>query len=138
MLQPRTGLVALPDEQEWTVWDDDRGRLRWCLMVDEAGSGTVGMMTLDDGGWLAPHRHHPAELYLVHSGEAAVLLDGAEFHVGPGAVVHIPGDAEHAVRAAGTGPVRIMFVFPTTAFDDVVYRFHHDGEPGRREVAGGL
>ena len=107
-------------------------------MVDEAGSGTAGMMTLDDGGWLAPHRHNPAELYLVHSGEAAVLLDGAEFHVGPGAVVHIPGDAEHAVRAAGTGPVRIMFVFPTTAFDDVVYRFRHDGEPGRREVAGGL
>ncbi|GAA4893103.1 cupin domain-containing protein [Actinomycetospora straminea] len=119
--------VATADDCTWEVWNDERGHLRWCLLVDGADTApdvvTSGVMVLDIGGRLAPHRHSAPEMYYVHEGEAIVDVGGEEVSVGPGAVVHLPGDVEHGVRAAGTGPVRILFVFPTSAFGDVVYRF---------------
>lgn len=121
------GRVATPDDCTWEVWNDDRGQLRWCLLVDGADTApdavTTGVAVLETGGWLARHRHSAPEVYYVHEGEAVVDVGGEEVSVGPGAVVHLPGDVEHGVRAAGTGPVRMLFVFPTAAFDDVVYHF---------------
>jgi quercetin dioxygenase-like cupin family protein len=116
-----------PAEQEWETWDDaTRGRLRWCLLLDGAETPgeptTAGVAELPADGHLARHRHTATELYVVLDGEAVVTVEGTDRRVGPGMLVHLPGDVEHGVRAVD-GPVRLLFVFPTTPFDDVVYRF---------------
>ncbi|MFC5142049.1 cupin domain-containing protein [Actinomycetospora rhizophila] len=123
-------LVTTAADQVWETWDDPvRGRLRWVLLTDGAdpfpGTVTTGVMTLDGDGWLGRHRYEAPELYYVLEGEAAVTLDGDEVRVGQGAVVRLPSDVEHEVRAVG-GAARILFVFPTTGFADVVYRFGED------------
>jgi quercetin dioxygenase-like cupin family protein len=123
-------LVTTAEDQQWETWDDPvRGRLRWCLLVDgtdpDPESVTTGVLELDAGGWLAPHRHTAPEVYYVLSGRAVVAQDGEETTVGPGALVRFPADAEHGIRALD-GPARVLFVFPTTAFRDVVYRFSEE------------
>ncbi|HSK61843.1 MAG TPA: cupin domain-containing protein [Actinomycetospora sp.] len=122
------GLVATPEDREWVVWNDPvRGRLRWCLLGDGAENAldavTAGVVVLDEDGWMGRHRHSAPEIYFVHEGEAVVDVGGEAVSVGPGAVVHLPSDVTHGIRAAGNGSVSIFFVFPTTAFDDVVYHF---------------
>lgn len=122
-------LVTTVDDQDWTIWDDPvRGCLRWCLMTDgtdpSPGAVATGVLELDPDGWLGRHRHTAPEVSYVLAGEAAVALDD-EVTVGPGALVCLPPDVEHGARAVG-GRARILFFFPTTAFDDVVYRFSHD------------
>lgn len=58
---------------------------------------------------------------LLLDGEAVVTVDGAERRAPVGTTIHLPGDVEHGVRTTG-GPVRLLFVFPAAAFDDIVYR----------------
>jgi quercetin dioxygenase-like cupin family protein len=116
-----------PADRVWETWDDPtRGHLRWCLLDDGSGTPeqptTVGVAELAAHGRLNRHRHTATELYVVLEGEAVVTLDGTERAVGPGTLVRLPGDVEHGIRSAG-GPVRFLFVFPGTSFDDVVYRF---------------
>jgi hypothetical protein len=120
-------LITTVQDQQWETWDDPvRGRLQWCLFADGAdptlGSVTTGVAELAGDGWLGRHRHTAPEIYYVLEGRAVVALDGEEVTVGAGALVRIPGDVEHGFRALD-GPVRVLFVFPTSAFDDVVYRF---------------
>jgi quercetin dioxygenase-like cupin family protein len=116
-------LITTVQDQQWETWDDPvRGCLRWCLLADSAESGTTGVFELAGDGWLGRHRHTAPEVYYVLEGKAVVAMDGEEVTVGAGALVRIPGDVEHGVRAVD-GPVRVLFVFPTSAFDDVVYRF---------------
>jgi quercetin dioxygenase-like cupin family protein len=120
-------LITTVQDQQWETWDDPvRGCLRWCLLADGADptpeSVTTGVAELTGDGWMGRHRHTAPEVYYVLEGKAVVALDGQEVTVGAGALVRIPGDVEHGVRAVG-GPVRVLFVFPTSAFDDVVYRF---------------
>ncbi|MDF2976896.1 MAG: Cupin 2 conserved barrel domain protein [Actinomycetospora sp.] len=120
-------LITTVQDQQWETWyDPARGRLRWCLLADGVDptpeSVTTGVAELADDGWLGRHRHTAPEVYYVLEGKAVVALDGEEVTVGAGALVRIPGDVEHGVRALG-GPVRVLFAFPTSAFDDVVYRF---------------
>lgn len=52
-----------------------------------------------------------------------VVIEGDEYRVGAGSVVFIPGDAEHGVRNEGEVDFEWLYVFPTGAFGDVVYRF---------------
>ncbi|PVZ08249.1 cupin domain-containing protein [Actinomycetospora cinnamomea] len=126
------GLVATPEDCEWVVWNDPvRGRLRWCLIGDGAdtvpAAVTTGVAVLDEDGWMGRHRHSAPEIYYIHEGEAVVDVGGEAVSVGPGAVVHLPGDVEHGIRAAGNGSVRVFFVFPTAAFNDVVYHWDDEG-----------
>jgi quercetin dioxygenase-like cupin family protein len=115
------------EDQRWETWDDPvRGQLRWCLLVDGTEPGpesvTTGILQLDAAGWLGRHRHTAPEVYYVLEGRAVVALGGEEMTVGPGSLVRFQADAEHGVRAA-EGPARVLFLFPATGFDDVVYRF---------------
>jgi quercetin dioxygenase-like cupin family protein len=119
--------VTTVQDQPWETWDDPvRGCLRWCLLADGADPApdvvTTGVMELGADGWLARHRHTAPEVYYVLEGRAVVALDGEEVTVGAGSFVRLPADIEHGVRAED-GPARVLFVFPTTGFDDVVYRF---------------
>ena len=122
--------VTAVADQQWETWDDPvRGRLHWCLLDDGCSpspeSVTTGVMTLGEDGWLGRHRHAAPEMYYVLEGDAVVIVYDDEVRVGPGSLVRLPGDVEHGIRAAGR-PARVLFVFPTTAFDDVVYRFSAD------------
>ena len=116
-------LVTTVAHQQWETWDDPvHGRLRWCLLDDGTDTVTTGVFELADGGWMGRHRHAAAEIYYVLSGQAVVALDGEEVTVDAGSFVRLPPDVEHGIHAVG-GPVRVLFVFPTSAFGDVVYRF---------------
>jgi quercetin dioxygenase-like cupin family protein len=121
-------LVTTVTDQTWETWDDAvRGRgLRWCLLADGTDPSpeavTTGVFELADGGWMGRHRHTAPELYFVLEGRAVVALDGEEVTVEAGALVRLPADVEHGIHAVD-GPARVLFVFPTTAFDGVVYRF---------------
>jgi quercetin dioxygenase-like cupin family protein len=121
--------ITTEQDQQWETWDDSRGSLRWCLLADGADPApevvTTGVMELADRGWLARHRHTAPEVYYVLEGKAVVALDGEEVTIGAGAFVRLPADIEHGIRAVD-GPARVLFVFPTTGFDDVVYRFSAD------------
>jgi quercetin dioxygenase-like cupin family protein len=122
--------VTAAADQRWETWDDPvRGCLDWCLLDDGRGpspeSVTTGVMTLGEHGWLGRHRHAEPEVYYVLEGDAVVAVDDDEVRVGAGSLVRLPGDAEHGVRAVD-GPVRVLFVFPTAAFDHVCYRFSAD------------
>jgi quercetin dioxygenase-like cupin family protein len=84
---------------------------------------TTGVLELDAGGWLALHRHTAPEVYVL-AGRAVVAQDGEETTVGPSALVRFPADAEPA-RALDE-PARVLFLFPSTAFRDVVHRFDEE------------
>jgi quercetin dioxygenase-like cupin family protein len=122
--------VTAATDQRWETWNDPvRGRLRWCLLDDGLSpspeSVTTGVMTLDEDGWLGRHRHAAPEVYYVLEGDAVVAVDDEEVRVGAGSLVRLPGDVEHGIRAVD-GSVRVLFVFPTAAFDHVDYRFSAD------------
>jgi hypothetical protein len=91
-------LVTTGEDQHWETWDDPvRGRLRWCLLVDGPDPDPESV-------------------------RAVVALDGEETTVGLGALVRVPANAEHGIRALDE-LARVLFLFPTTAFEDVVYHF---------------
>ncbi|OJJ02172.1 hypothetical protein ASPVEDRAFT_41652 [Aspergillus versicolor CBS 583.65] len=77
-------------------------------------------------GYLACHRHTQAEIYYITAGSGVVVIDGTEHVVSKGAVVFIPGDAEHGVRNEGEESLEWFYVFPTAGFGDVVYRFSRE------------
>ena len=123
-------LVTTVDDQPWETWDDPvRGCLHWCLLADGTGAdrATTGVFELTENGWMGRHRHTAPEHYYVLSGSAVVALDGEEVTVGAGALVRLPGDVEHGIRAVD-GPVRVLFVFPSSAFTDVAYRFSAEAD----------
>jgi mannose-6-phosphate isomerase-like protein (cupin superfamily) len=84
---------------------------------------TAGITELAPGGWLGHHRHEPAEVYYVVTGEGVVVLDGTEHAVGAGSAVFIPGDVEHGIRNTAQEPLRFFYAFPVGSFADIEYRF---------------
>lgn len=112
-------------EESWA--DDARGRVRFRTLVDgeatPTDSITAGVSELPPGGWLGRHRHEPAEVYHVLSGEGTVEIDDVEHPVGVGATVFIPGGHWHAARNTGTEPFRVFYVFAVDTFAEVEYEF---------------
>lgn len=122
-------------EESWS--DPARGRIRFRTLIGDRASDTdslsAGISELSPGGWLARHRHQPAEVYHVLDGAGIVEVDGAEHHVGTGATVFIPGGHWHAARNPGPEPFRVFYAFAVDSFADVHYEFAHPdaGQPGR-------
>lgn len=108
-------------------WDDDRGRLSFAslLSADRTPTSgmTVGVAVLRPGERLALHRHEPAEVYLILEGRVEMTLDGAVHELDSGAVVFIPGNVTHGVRAVGDVTARFFYVLASDSFDDVQYDF---------------
>lgn len=80
-------------------------------------------------GHLCAHRHVQAEIYYIIEGEGEVTIDGVKHQVTKGSSIFIPSNAEHATVNTGTGDLRWFYVFPTSSFEDVVYRFSKDEMP---------
>jgi mannose-6-phosphate isomerase-like protein (cupin superfamily) len=64
-----------------------------------------------------------AELYHILHGVGQVTIDGTVYPVSAGSTVYIPPNAEHAVVNTGSEDLTWFYVFPTSAFGDVVYWF---------------
>ena len=69
------------------------------------------------------HRHAQAEVYFLLAGSGEVMVNGEITPVTTGDAVFIPGDAEHVAVNPGNVPMRLLYVFATDSFADVVYRF---------------
>jgi mannose-6-phosphate isomerase-like protein (cupin superfamily) len=108
-------------------WSDPvRGDMVFRLIFGGPSTETdfsAGVSELEVGGWMGHHRHEPAEIYYVLSGEGVLTIDGEEHPICAGTAAHIPGDSEHAVRNTGNGPLRVFYAFAVGSFDEIEYRF---------------
>jgi mannose-6-phosphate isomerase-like protein (cupin superfamily) len=108
-------------------WDDARGRLTWATLFSAGRTPTqaltAGWATVPPGGFLAVHRHTPAELYVLVAGRAILTLDDHDAEVEQGSAVFIPGDVRHGIRSIGPEPLRFIYAFAVDAFEDVQYHF---------------
>lgn len=115
------------DERPLEGWSDERGRLTWRPLFSADSTPTdqlvTGVAELQQGGFLALHRHAQAETYYVLAGEGVVVLDGAEHQVRTGSSVFIPGSSEHGIRNTGTQNLRFFYALAADDFTDVEYDF---------------
>jgi quercetin dioxygenase-like cupin family protein len=123
-----SGVFATEKDRPREAFDDPaRGEATWFTLfsgdITPTERLTAGVMHLEPGEELKPHRHAQAEIYYVAGGAGVVTIDGVETAVETGVAVFIPSDAEHSVRAEGEHTLKVLYVFPTNRFADVVYRF---------------
>jgi mannose-6-phosphate isomerase-like protein (cupin superfamily) len=120
-------LVTSTDDVERETWADPvRGEMGFRTIFGGPTTETdftAGVGELEVGGWMGHHRHEPAELYYVLSGEGVVTIDGEDHAVSTGSAAHIPSNSEHAVRNTGNGPLRVFYAFAVGSFDEIEYRF---------------
>lgn len=121
-------LLAHEREYDWEYDPPGEGRdapVRWRTLIaaDRTPSSglSFGTFEVPPGAELAPHHHHPQEVYYVTAGEAEVFVNGAWRPLRPGAVVYFPGDAVHGVRNDGAETCVIVWAFPTDTFDEIEY-----------------
>jgi mannose-6-phosphate isomerase-like protein (cupin superfamily) len=113
-------------EERWS--DGERVGVRWRTLLSgdrtPTSSLTVGVAEIPPGDApVRPHHHEPVEAYYILEGEGFVEVAGREHAVRAGSAVFIPGNAEHVVRNTGSVALRLLYVFPVDAFDQVEYRF---------------
>lgn len=111
-----------------TFIDSTNGNLTWKTLFSSGKTPTNSLCTgiavcPPLSGHLCSHKHAQAEVYFIIEGQGMVKVDGNESKVQAGTVVFIPGNAEHAIWNLGEGALRWLYVFPTDAFEDVVYQF---------------
>ena len=110
-------------------WNEPEGRgvIGWQTLISAgltpSAGLTAGIATLEPGGFLAPHRHAPDEIYFVLEGKALVTIDGVEREIAQGDCLFIPGMAEHGSRNVSDTRARVLYVFPVDRFEDVTYLF---------------
>jgi oxalate decarboxylase/phosphoglucose isomerase-like protein (cupin superfamily) len=59
----------------------------------------------------------------VRPGTSARTGTGTEHPVRPGTAIFVPGNAEHGALNTGSGPLRILYVFPADSFHQIEYEF---------------
>jgi quercetin dioxygenase-like cupin family protein len=120
-------VVLEEDDRPVEGWNDERGRLTWrpLFSADSTPTGQLvtGVAELQQGGFLALHRHQQAETYYVLAGEGVVSLDGAEHPVRTGSSVFIPSSSEHGIRNTGAQKLRFFYALAADDFTDVEYVF---------------
>lgn len=116
-------------------WDDPvMGKVIWRTLLSSDRSPTnqltVGVAEVGPGNPDAyfPHRHEPAEVYYILSGEGVVTIEGESFPVRAGSTVFIPGNAWHGSRNTGPEPLRLLYAFAVNSFSDVTYIFPESAE----------
>ena len=127
----RGPIVNREVDQEWEAWDEEeiprKGLVYWKTLISKGVTNseklTLGVASLPPGGALHEHRHTQEEVYLVLEGGGLVRVGGEEMAVEAGSAVFIPGDALHSCENTGTSELRVAYVFPADAFEDVEYVF---------------
>ena len=115
-------------QHSWEDDPDDEGlavRIRIRTLVSgarTASSGiSLGTFELPPGAVLAPHHHHPQEIYYVTAGEAEVFHSGDWHALRRGDVVYFPADAVHGARNRGASTCTIVWAFPVDSYDAIEY-----------------
>jgi mannose-6-phosphate isomerase-like protein (cupin superfamily) len=124
-------LARHPDELPWETWDDPalraRSPCRWKILTSARRGPSQGLCCgiaeLAPGTTLLLHHHAPPELYLIESGDGVSEVDGVRYVLRPGTALFIPANARHRTTAGPDAPLRILFVFPTDSFEEIVYHF---------------
>jgi len=124
-----TGVITSAAERPRESWDDpSRGTASWFTYfsgdITPTTAMCAGLMELEpNGGILEPHRHQQAEIYFVAEGTGILTIDGVQTTITVGQAAFIPGDAEHSIRNEASTVLKIFYVFPTSEFSEIVYRF---------------
>ena len=124
MSDARVRAAADVEPERWS--DPVRGDMGFRTIFGDASAETdftAGVTELEPGGWMAGHRHEPAEIYFVVSGEGKLTIDGEEHAVRGGTAAHVPGNSEHAIRNTGDAPLRFFWAFAVPSLDQIEYRF---------------
>ena len=121
------GLVVSEHDVERDTWSDPiRGEVGFRTLFGDAvrtTDFTAGVTELDVGGWLGHHRHEPAEIYYVISGQATLTIGGQDHPVRAGTAAYIPSNSEHAIRNTGDDQLRFFYVFAVGSFEEIEYHF---------------
>ncbi|HEX4768111.1 MAG TPA: cupin domain-containing protein [Lichenihabitans sp.] len=123
--------VVITSSDDWPreTWQDPgRGELSWVTLFSgdrtPTDSMTAGIAELPPGGGgRIPHRHEQPELYYIIEGTGLLTIDGRESVVAAGSAIFIPGNAAHCLRNNSSTTLRLLYVFPTDSFAEVIYRF---------------
>ncbi len=119
------------DDLEWEGWPTDqvavRGKAQWKELLG-SGSGcqndmTMGVVRLQKGESLEPHRHAQPETYYTLSGRGTVTIEGVAHSVEPGRLLFIPGNARHQINNVEDQDLMILYAFAISDFKKVQYRF---------------
>jgi len=103
--------------------DDHRPETRWGFLVDPGdANGRVDTLAIireaiGVGDRIPLHTHDVDEAITILGGVADARLGEEQRRVGPDAVVFIPAGTPHATANAGTSPLEIQAVFPTTTIE---------------------
>ena len=120
-------LVISVDDVEPERWAEPvRGEMGFRTVFGDSSAETdftAGVTELEPGGWMAGHRHEPAEIYYVVSGEGKLTIEGEEHAVSAGTAAHIPGNSEHAIRNTADAPLRFFWAFAVGSLDQIEYHF---------------
>ncbi|KAJ5172135.1 Cupin 2 conserved barrel [Penicillium capsulatum] len=138
MANSTSKLVILPPSYTTTTTPESfptpaNGNLSWHTLFSQPQTPTSDLsagvaVCPPKTGHLCAHRHRQAEIYYILEGEGEVTIDGVTSRVSKDSTVFIPSDAEHGIVNVGPGNLRWFYVFPTSAFSDVVYRFKNEGK----------
>ncbi len=119
------------DALEWTRWPADqiaaRGAAQWKELLG-SGTGcqndmTMGVVRLQQGQSLEPHRHAQPETYFTLSGRGTVTIEGVVHAVEPGRMLFIPGNAQHQINNVEAEDLMILYAFAVSDFSKITYHF---------------
>ena len=122
-------IVKHLSEGESGGWNDpQRGLIGWRTLfssdITPTNSLTAGVVELEAHiGKLNPHRHSPAEIYYILSGQGIVHIDGTDYPVSVDTSVFIPSNALHGIRNTGDTTLRFFYAFALDSFASVEYKF---------------
>ena len=130
------------DDMEWEQWPPEqraaRGLAQWKELLGSASGCqndlTVGVVRLQQGESLEPHRHAQPETYFTLSGRGTVTIEGIEHEVTPGRLLFIPGNATHQINNGEAEDLTILYVFAVSDFSRIEYHFEAP-EPGQARRA---
>lgn len=131
IIHPPTYTTTTPPE---SFADPSHGSVTWHTLFSCPQTPTSDLSAgiarcPPDAGNLRLHRHQQAEIYYIIEGEGEVTVEDVTRRVSKGSSVFIPSNARHGLVNVGTGDLRLFYVFPTSSFTDVVYRFDDDDVP---------
>jgi mannose-6-phosphate isomerase-like protein (cupin superfamily) len=130
MSKPVSAIVVHESDSPLEGWDDPvRGTVTWRTLLSGDRTPTKGLTV--GVAEIAPgqqrpfhaHRHAPEEVCYILSGEGIVEIEGVDHPIRAGTTVFVPGNTLHGARNTGPEVLRVLYVFATDSFSDVVYDF---------------
>lgn len=115
-------------EYPWEYEQGEEGRddvIRWRSLLSGEKTPTekisMGTLELPQNAALPPHHHSPLEVYYITEGEGELLLGEELRRVKAGDVVYIPSNMTHAIKNLGEQLLKLVWVFPTDTWAEIVY-----------------